>query len=250
MHASRHDPLLFVKMKARRADEHFHFLEGAFGEWSRKPYAVVEKTYCEKSLHIFRIEFTSTPEIIPMLFGDFLCCLRSCLDQLAWQLAHLDSARTFKTTEERLISFPCFSDPWMYNKRRDLFPPAAARILDGFQPDFGGDAFRDDPVWQLDKLWSLDKHRVTPSTNYEVTFDFSIPNWRSHCRYVRQFPDRLEVAFPLSFAWTGKVDLKPKVEVDILFGEAGNFEVKIGRLREINNFVRQTVIPAFAGFFT
>ena len=243
------DRLMFVKMKARRADEHFHFLEREVDGWARKPYTIVENTDFEKSLHVFRVEFTPTPEIIPMLFGDFVCCLRSALDQLAWRLAHLDVNRIFTPKEQRDISFPIFTDPWTYNKRRGLFPPAVARVLDPLQPDFREDGFRGDILWQLDKLWNLDKHRSTPSTSYDVTFDFSVPNWRQFCR-IRTLPDRLEMAFPLSFTWTGEVDLKPQISVDILFGEAGNFEIKIARLGEINDFVRNDVIPRFTCFFT
>jgi hypothetical protein len=241
------DRLLFIKMKARRADEHFHFLKGEIAKWARKPYTVVEETELKESLHIFRIVFTPTPELIPMLFGDFVCCLRSGLDQLAWSLAHLDPSRSFSNSEERQISFPIFTNADTWGQRRTLFPSAVAEVLDALQPYLRGDSFRDDPLWQLDKLWTLDKHRTTPTSHYDVGVDFGAPNPHEFRRYIRRFPDRLEMAFDL--AWASKVKLKPQVSVEILFGEVGNFEIKLGRIGEINDFVRNDVIPRFTGFF-
>src|SRR5271157_147217 len=99
------DHLIFVKMKARRADEHFQSLEKEMAKWSAKSYTIIEKTDFKKALHIVGIEITPTPEVIPMLFGDFVCNLRSSLDQLAWRLAHLPSAGAFTRVQERQISF-------------------------------------------------------------------------------------------------------------------------------------------------
>jgi hypothetical protein len=36
--------LIFVKMKARRADEHFQSLDAELGKWAMKPYSITEKT--------------------------------------------------------------------------------------------------------------------------------------------------------------------------------------------------------------
>ena len=41
------------------------------------------------------------------------------------------------------------------------------------------------------------------------------------------------------------MDLDPRLTVEILFGETNYLEVSIGRLREINEFVRNKVIPRF-----
>jgi hypothetical protein len=243
------DRLLFVKMKARRADEHFQSLEKEMAKWATKPYSVTEKTDFEKSLHIVSIEITPTPEIIPMLFGDFVCNLRASLDQLAWKLAHLPPVRTFNRTQQRQINFPIFEvRSSTYEDRRKLFPSTLADIIDTFQPYLRGNAFRDDPLWQLNELWNLDKHRTIPSTPYSINLRFPMNGWEHFLRDNR-FTHHLEVAFPLILAWGRKVDLKPDMSIEILFGETGNFEVSLTRLGEINDFVRNEVIPRFTGFF-
>ncbi|SRR6266446_1672164 len=243
------DPLIFVKMKARRADEHFQSLEREMTNWAAKPYSLTEKTNFEEALYIVGIEITPTPEIIPMLFGDFVCNLRSSLDQLAWKLAHLRPVKTFTRTQERQINFPIFEvRNSTYEDRRELFPSTVAAIIDTFQPYLRGNAFRDDPLWQLNELWNLDKHRTIPSTPYNINLRFPMNGWEHFLRDNR-FAHHLEVAFPIGFAWTSKVDLKPEISIEILFGETGKFEVSLSRLREINDFVRNDVIPGFTGFF-
>jgi hypothetical protein len=247
---ARPDRLIFVKMKARRADEHFQSLEREMAKWAAKPYTIIEKTNFEKALHIVSIEITHTPEIIAMLFSDFISNLRSTLDQLAWKLAHLPPVRTFNRTEERQIHFPIFETRnATYEDRRALFPPAVAEIIDTFQPYLRRNAFRDDPLWQLNELWTLDKHRNIPTAPYELSLGFpSIPGWE---RFVRRngITYDLDVAFPIALAFDRSVNLKPDVSVEILFGETGILEITLSRLREINNFVRNEVIPRFMGFF-
>ena len=185
-----------------------------------------------------------------MLFGDFVCCLRSSLDQLAWRLAHLAPVRTFTRNQQRQINFPIFEvRNATYEDRRKLFPSTVADIIDSFQPYLRGSAFRDDALWQLNELWNLDKHRTIPSLPYALDIGFPGTGWKRFVHIDRLTYD-LEVRFPLAFAWTYPVDLKPNVSVEILFGETNVFEISLSRLREINNFVRNEVIPRFAGFFS
>ena len=218
-------------------------------KWAAKPYTVIEKTDFEKVLHIVRIEIAPTPEVIAMLFGDFVCCLRSSLDQLAWRLAHLPPVRTFTRTQERQINFPIFEmRNATYDDRRKLFPPAVADIIDSLQPYLRGNAFRDDPLWQLNELWTLDKHRTIPTLPYALNVGFPGTGWQRFVHIDRLTYD-LEVRFPLAFAWTYPVNLKPNVSVEILFGETNIFEIPLTRLGEINDFVRNEVIPRFTGFF-
>jgi hypothetical protein len=240
------DPLAYVKMKARRADAHFQSLQAEMADWALKPYSVTEKTDFEKLLHIVRIEIAPNKEIIAMLLGDFVCCLRSSLDQLAWKLAHLDTSRTFNEREQRQISFPIFKErDSTYIARRALFPPTVADEIDLLQPYLRSNACRDDPLWQLNELWNMDKHRTIPISPFSLNLGLAMDGWE---QFVRRSAYDIVVAFPLSVAWSCNVDLKPVVSVDILFGDA-SFEVPLPRLSEINNFVRNDVIPRFMRFF-
>lgn len=247
---ARPDRLIYVKMKARRADEHFQALDAELRKWAAKPYTVTKQLQFKKLLYVIWIDISLTPEIIPMLLGDFVCNLRSSLDQLAWCLAHLDRTRKFTDREEMQIHFPIFKvRDKTYCDRRSLFPPAVADIIDTLQPYLRGNAFRDDPLWQLNELWTLDKHRTIPVSPYSLNVGFAMDGWQRFVTPPTQFFNHhLEVVFPLGLALAGGVNLEPNISVEILFGDS-SFEISMTRLKEINDFVRNDVIPRFAGFF-
>lgn len=252
MPVPKRDIMLEVNMKARRAQHHLEALNVEIKQWLASPNLLTIREYAkfEEGLHVFRIDISRVPELIPLLVGDFVCCLRSSLDQLAWGLAHLDTKRIFTEREERNISFLIFKQRSnTYDDRRTLFPPAVATIFDGLQPYLRGNAYKDDLLWQLDELWRMDKHRMIAANCTVLTVALPGPpsEWE---RFIRRFDYHLEVHFPLVPYMTSKVHFKPEVSVDMLFGEyMGEFEVSPARLGEINHFVRNDVIPRFAGFF-
>lgn len=246
------DIALEVKMKSGRAQHHLDALEMEIAKWLASPHhcSIREYTDFAKALHIFQIRAGRIPEDIPLLVGDFICCLRSSLEQLAWGLAHTERKRVFTEREKRNISFLIFKQRnSTYEDRRKLFPSAVADIFDNFQPYVRGNAYRDDPLWQLNELWTMDKHRAIPTncTQLSVTFPAPLEIWSPH---VRHFDYHVEVHLPLLLFAQSKVHLKPSVTVEIFFGERmGQLEIPPIRLREINDFVRDKVMPAFLGFF-
>ena len=75
------------------------------------------------------------------------------------------------------------------------------------------------------------------------------PQWGWE-HFIKHFDYGFEVHFPLLIAWMSKVNLDPEISMEVTFGEyGGTFEISIDRIREINKFVRDDVIPKFAGFF-
>jgi hypothetical protein len=245
--------LIYVEMKTNRAQVHFDALQVELDKWlgSPKHYTVTEHTDFDKAIHVFRVEIGEIPNLIPNLLSDFVHNLRSALDNLAWELAHLPPARTppFTNREERDIYFPiAWLDDSTYRKRLSLFPSTVTDALDSIQPYHRGNAYRDDRLWQLNELWTLDKHRAIPMNSSNLQLSFSpMVGWE---RYVRQLEYGVEVHFPIELFYDREMNLKPAVPVEILFGEhMGDFIVSRERLREINNFVRNDVIPRFARFF-
>jgi hypothetical protein len=240
--------LIHIDMKSRWAQEHFDALEREADKWIKlPPFTVRREDDLKNVLQVWRIEIGLTPESIPKALGDWVCCLRSALDQLAWQMARvLAPGRTFSEREERNISFLIFKDDnSTYRNRRGLFPTAVADAFDAIQPHIRGNAYRDDPLWQLNELWTLDKHRTIPISNNSLNVRFPMWGWES---YKVDFDYGFEVHFPLGEAWQSPVNLDPEITFEILFGE-GTFELSLVRLREINAFVRNTIIPKFSSLF-
>jgi len=245
--------LIYVEMKTDRAQVHFDALQVELDKWldSPKHYTVTEYTDFDKAVHIFRVQIGTVQKLIPSLLSDFIHNLRSALDNLAWELAHLLPARTPPLTDrqERSIQFPIarFDDP-TYRSLLGLFPSAVTGTLDLLQPYHRGNAYRDDPLWQLNELWTMDKHRTIPMNSSNLLLAFSpLVGWE---RYVRRLQNGVEVHFPIGVFFDREMNLKPAITVEILFGDhMGDFIVSRARLGEINDFVRKDVIPRFASFF-
>jgi hypothetical protein len=244
------NPLLHAKMKAGWANEHFKVLYRELNKWTKSnPYTVTNHEDSKNGVYVYGIEINRAPDIIPLVLGDFICCLRSSLDQLAWALTHLPPTRSFTPKEERQIQFPVFkSKDATYEHRRSLFPSTVASVIDTFQPYLRGNAFVDHPLWQLNELWTMDKHRAMPVNSNSINIHFPLDGWE---KYVRQLENGIEVHFPHGLIGAGKVNFKPDVSLEILFGDyMGEFAIPVDRLAEINDFVRNDVIPRFARFFS
>jgi len=251
MQMPKEEALFHVEMKTRWAQRHFDALQRELDIWIDSPaYTVSHKDDVEHSIQLWRVVLKATPEAIPMLLSAFISSLRSALDNLAWGLAHLDTARVFTERDERNISFLIFKDSnSTYTDRRLLFPPTVANEFDKLQPYLRGNAYRDDPLWQLNELWTLDKHRSVPVNSHSLNVRFPMNGWQYFLR--NDFDYGFEVHFPLRLAQASQVTLEPTISMEVLFGERmGSFEVSMKRLGEINDFVRNDVIPRFAGFFT
>lgn len=241
--------LVHIDMKSRWAQEHFDVLEREIDKWIKlPPYTVRHEDDLKNVLQVWRVEIGLTPESIPKALGDWVCCLRAALDQLAWQMAHiLAPGRTFTDKEERNISFLIFREnSSTYRDRRMLFPAAVADAFDTIQPHLRGSAYRDDPLWQLNELWNLDKHRTIPISNNSLDVRFPMRGWDA---YKIDFDYGFEVHFPLRSAWESPMDLKPEISLEVSFGDGTIFDLPLVRLREINDFVRNTVIPKFSSLF-
>lgn len=232
-------------MKTRRAEVHLKELEATVRHFvETDPYLITRKDNIKKHWHILSIEVKPAPDTIPLLVGEFAYSLRSALDQLAWQLAlkHVSAPRS-------ATSFPIRNPqpPRGFGDAVRDIPPEAFTIIESLQPYHRGTAFKDHPLWILNELCITDKH-ATPAVNCSA-FSYRINNAEVLSR--RWFNYRCEVAVSLSRKFKAQFDPDPP---EIIFGKpidsAGpGFEVRIGAFRDIYDFVRNDVIPRFAGFF-
>jgi hypothetical protein len=236
-------------MKTGRAKMHLEVLEREVSAWLNLPPHKLREWDQPDGWHYYAIEIAKISGDVPLLAGDFVCCLRSALDQLAWALAHLDPERilTLKPGQLKQISFPIsWPGDTNYTDRRKLFPPAIADIINTFQPNGGGDTYRKHPLWQLNELWRLDKHVMIPANCQEI--NILLPGQQM---LGRDADGCMVVRAPSDGIWLRIARFKPKITHAVFFGEyMGDFEVSVPRLREIYNFVCDEVIPKFAGFFS
>jgi hypothetical protein len=241
----------YVYMKARRADFHLQSAEKQIGDWVKSnPYTIVEKDNSQRTLHFFIVSPKPVREEIALTVGDFVNCLRASLDQLAWNLVNL-FPETVPISEKiaTAVVFPICRSDEAYGQKRALFHDTIHGVLDSLQPEDRANAIQTHHLWQLDKLWNLDKHRTIPVNSGSWTINFpkgtrGFIEWDSfkHCFYTA-VPCQSRFSLRPSY-------VKPQIIPDIHFGEyMGSFAVDIKRLREIHKFVADEVIPKFTRFF-
>lgn len=238
----------YVQMKVGWAKEHLDRLDREIDAWrTPEPYIVTREDDLENQLHIVRLELKPLRDEIGLVLGDFAYALRSGLDQLAWQLARLNRDNPTRDT-----CFPIHgdgdgrSDDRFREVTRDMSCEAIA-VIKSLQPYHRGTAFKDHPLWQLNRLCNIDKHAIfaVGSTTFDVYIEPS-GTWQR-----RDFEHGYELRFPLAIK--DEVVFEPKTP-ELVFGQPIDnpgtpFEITEAGLREIYNFVERLVFPRFTRFF-
>jgi len=189
------------ELKFSWANDHFKKINNVFKLWSNESANTLSEEpdpdcpggYCTW------IDPPPFPaDEVSLLVGDCLQCYRSALDHLAFELA---SAFTIPLTDDfsKASEFPIFGDragsgSTDFNRRRskgsragDPAPgsglakiagidPNAQTIIEGLQPYMRGQSFEDNPLWWLQELNRLDKHRLLhllAASAGAVTIDFA-----------------------------------------------------------------------------
>lgn len=107
-----------------------------------------------------------------LLIGDFLHNLRSALDHLAYELAVAYTiplpAKAAETSE-----FPIFwngpMDARQEQAKIGYIHPDAINLIKAIQPHHRGTKYTEDPLWILNELERIDKHRTLHATYNELT---------------------------------------------------------------------------------
>src|ERR1017187_1748627 len=113
------------------AKEHLDHLDREMGEFLTDPYTITCKDKVNDHRHYLRFEFKPIPISMPLIAGDFCYCLRSGLDQLAWQLTRINKVAQPRTA----TSFPIFSTKppnGFKDKTKDLLP-VAVEVIEALQ---------------------------------------------------------------------------------------------------------------------
>jgi len=241
--------LAYVVMKTERAHDHLNALNRELNLFLKEAYAVTTKEDIDNARYVRRTHFKGMDPVIGMLLGEFLYCLRSGLDQMAWQLA-LPSARS-DPRQRTNICFPIFETASTSEQRRNLtkilnlFPSEVAAEIDALQPYKGPGVAQDHPLWQLNKLCNIDKHCIIPFNSR--TKDIFIPHNAAVLVTNLDTEDAVEVSVPL--ADKAQFDFDPNTPGDIVLGEWDtDLIIPRRRLADIHGFFTCTVIPKFARF--
>lgn len=181
------------------------------------------------------------------MIGDVVGNLRSALDHVAWALTqrHIQEASiTLTEVQERRITFPLGNDPKGFSVNYGI-PPTAKSVIESFQP-------YNSPKWPelellgvLDKLSRIDKHRLIIAIERLVRLRITSET----TQWVHASLDKphRELIFSPPVE---EDDFKPQSTFDIVMETtAGGPLFSALELGRIHDFIRDEVLPAFAGFF-
>lgn len=237
----------YLVTKAERAKLHLDAFNGHVSDYMKESYTVTPKYDAENKRRINRFQFRPFKSVLGMELGEFLYCLRSGLDQMAWQMAKFEARRD----SPRDLYFPITDDLSTPDRRRNyrrtlnLFPDDVAVEVDAVQPHKGPNPAQDHPLWQLNKLCNLDKHVMIPIHSRGINvFCPNVPG-----ATVEHFDeqDALEVGVPEEHE--NVLDQKRTSPDPIEIGEwNSDWRLPIHRLSDIHGFIARTVIPRFEHF--
>jgi hypothetical protein len=238
-----------LESKIGRAYKHLKEFDSLIVEHCRSSdaYSITKHDDLVNQRHIIRCEFNHIPGDIHLSLADAIYCLRSGLDQLAWQLALLGNPNP-----SREVMFPIHADqsPKGEERFRKLvwdMPCEAVAIIKSLQPYNRGSAYRDDPLWQLNELSNIDKHRIPSGRATDANFNASPVVF-----LLQELDYGVEMSWPL--ALKDSVVFEPDFP-SMVFGDpldsSNKVPLELTRqdIANIYKHVREDVTPRFARFF-
>ena len=110
--------------------------------------------------------------VLGLHVGDFLHNLRSALDHLVYELAAAHTA-PLPTSAAETCEFPVFwkkpMDARQEQSKIGSVHPDAATLIGAMQPHRKGGNYKDDPLWILNELERIDKHRTLNVASHKLS---------------------------------------------------------------------------------
>lgn len=231
-----------------RAKEHLESLDAAVSMFhTSKPTTVSVAGSPDNTLKTLYINIPVPDARLGLLAGEVFISLRSSLDYLMWQLALQTTQNPHRRTE-----FPVV---WRVNDGTEArlaevmkdIPPAAIDIVKALQPHLRGDTYQSDPLWQIDVLCNIAKHKVIPVHGASVEFQSTIAAEDIAKTSVGGLG---EIVMVLTAEGSAKVQIAPKAHAGVLFGDdESGIEISRREIRGLYEYVRDAVFPKFSEFF-
>jgi len=234
------------------AGGHLKTLHAEITNFAANPYAVTREDDLENRRHILRLELLDVPTHICLIAGDMIYNMRASLDQLVWGLARLNGIPQHTAfpvvhgsvlTKDKLSSF-----------KRSLVgvPDEAVREIDFLQPYHRGASYKTHPLWRLDEICNLDKHRRIPANGSVQVLRFpNVTPEEIASRIVASDSTDDGFIVTTSLAFKHKLDNYYPQAFEVFFGgDQSGISEHIRGLWQIYKFIADSVFPRFTRFFT
>lgn len=229
------------------AKTHIETLEGKLLSFCNTPaeaYSVSRYDDIEHQQHIIEVKLKDIPPEIGLIAGDAFYSMRSSLDQAVWALAAIKG-------QPGRTQFPIV-EVWNVEGRKRFerqtagIPTEAFCEIQALQPYNRGAAFKSHPLWRLDEICNLDKHRriarnstVLRGMFYGVNEPDIIKEATNDCHIVR-----------IPLALKDKLRFQPETSVEVTFGgDKSGITETLDSIIQIYHFVNLEVLPRFDRFF-
>lgn len=241
-----------IRLNFERAAEHLNVLNQALDVFYASAPCIVTKHFdTQNQRDIYRLQLTKIPDMrLGVLAGDFLYNSRACLDHLFWQLVLIESGGEYPPKPKR-IEFPISNNADTSNDARKKLdwllrqiPKDARSIIESLQPYIAGqtdESRRAHPLYCLDALFNIAKHRVIPIQGMMGEMDVLAVTGTT---YTFLNNATIEVSIP-----TPHPEFPPP-RAGITFGSAEEgMNIDASIVGKIYDFIRVDTLPKFARFF-
>ncbi len=239
-------PLDGPRMKIVRAESHLKRLDAALGKYRQlKPYRLDVETRDKERVYVYRIDaVVEPPRDLGLLVGEIAYHLRSALDQIIWPLS---GAESLSEQAQRRVTFPIFKDrnPGLWEQNLNGVKDNVRDVVNGFQPYIDGERAEYHRLWVLNEIATFDRHRFIHMANGVTT----VPKVAGIEVSTGRLNDG-DVVAVATFDSHPKETFEPYVTFDVML-PVGRPDggVRIAALRDIHEYVRDKVLPAFVRFF-
>jgi hypothetical protein len=250
-------PLLGIALKLNRADEHFRMLRDAIKEFAESDFydTVTELDYRGRLVGR-AINVQQPPTDHSLLIGDCIHNYRSALDHLAYALA---SSYTNPLPEifAKTSAFPIFNNGEKFRRRgpsggvhkmRGMSRSARASIrrLQPYQRRKYPELW---PLWMLEELSNIDKHRLLHLTaTMPIQGSGQVGGTSPFVmRKIEAFTGPMKERAPLlrvtgEFERPRDMQVKPQINVDVAFDQRGEARSVRGLLvRDVLGWIRGVI---------
>lgn len=264
--------LLDPYLKLGRAKMHLNALDALLKEFTGdKAYTLRRYDDFQQQRYCMELKLLDVPDELCLTVGDALYNMRSSIDQLVWSLAkRLGGIINPDRTQFPIMAVDNSDSRKRFRQQTDGVPERPRNEILALQPYHRGTSFKAHPLWRLDAMCNLDKHRRIPANGSEVTIFFPSIT-KGDIVGLRAARAGISVETPLDFrievlndchivsvplAEKHKLQLNPSVTFQVNFGQGDSWhpdEFTLSEHRnglwEIHDFIADTVLPRFVRFF-
>jgi hypothetical protein len=155
------------ELKLDRAREHMRSLDTEWRRWREgEPYSFIHEPDTDTSEYVIKVQiFEQPPARFALILGDCVYNIRAALDNLAYELAvaaHKGQPLPMKVADGS--AFPiCITQRAFRSQRKGKIGgmvPRAQATIQMLQPYRRWNKGTSDPLWLIDRLSNVDKHRL------------------------------------------------------------------------------------------